>query len=167
MTIVVKQSKNTNFHPDTGLPFFVGQTIYVPNGTSSTTPPDPGPGTQENNIISIDYVKGDEQWNIVLETALTTALTTGPDTVEIVYDEQLPAGNPDLTFSINRCELVLKKVNMKSYPKSLMYKTFTPLNMNEMLYFHKPSKTLIATDAFYPGYRPVSTRRRRHSRRVC
>ena len=45
--------------------------------------------------------------NIVLETALAIPLTTGPDTVTIVYDEELPAaGKPDLTFSINRSELV-------------------------------------------------------------
>ena len=48
-TIVVKQSKNTNFHPDTGLPFFIGQTIFVPNG-------DAGPDAhQENKITSIVY----------------------------------------------------------------------------------------------------------------
>ena len=51
MTIVVKQSKNTNFHPDTGLPLFVGQTVFVPNDTANK---------QENKITSIDYDKDDK-----------------------------------------------------------------------------------------------------------
>ena len=45
-TIVVKQSENKNFHPDTGLPFFVGQTIFVPNDTGGA-----GVGTQKNKLF--------------------------------------------------------------------------------------------------------------------
>ena len=32
-----------------------------------------------------------------------------------------------------------------------------PLNMNEFLLFHSPSKTMIASDGFYGGYVPEET----------